>query len=436
MRMCLPVPTARLAVVCMVIGCAGTWLPTVHGPPSGLINSASLCAVQFSTLATWQIPFTWASSLACLSSPALLSSAFFWLCVHLWGLKSTNPRCLTLFAAHVLMRLMGTQITWGYCRICSRRKGEKRWEKSVLLNAVSLFSVNKRKNTLKFEFCIAAMSVIGLVRFTLFWILLLSVRLGNWFFALTTAPHPFNSSSFIQQMYSCPHNGCNKVLKNKSGLMQHIHAKHGYPLPSQQQQCSPSVPVSPPHPLPSLSSPSQQHSDHGDNDLSVGPTRGWSPFCWLLSSTQGNSHAALVTDTGSVNTVPLDKAMEDAGDRSIVDFHPLLNGELHSFSVPGILISVFLMIRPTFWWGWHLPTWKSSSQSTGWLVSIRWPCPIWNGRLNFSTNAIIHFTDWLPHAFVVSFSCQLFNVSTISQPLGHVQYHWLHNFWWHSMEQL
>jgi hypothetical protein len=56
-------------------------------------------------------------------------------------------------------------------------------------------------------------------------------------------------------LYPCPYCGCSKVLKNKSGLTQHRHSKHGFSLPSHQRhlhrsptppgQCSPSPPSSP-----------------------------------------------------------------------------------------------------------------------------------------------------------------------------------------------
>jgi hypothetical protein len=48
----------------------------------------------------------------------------------------------------------------------------------------------------------------------------------------------------MSQLYPCPHNGCSKVLKNKSGLTQHRHAKHGYSLPPQQSS-APFPPLSP-----------------------------------------------------------------------------------------------------------------------------------------------------------------------------------------------
>ena len=65
-------------------------------------------------------------------------------------------------------------------------------------------------------------------------------------------------------MYPCPHPGCRRVLKNKSGLTQHRHSKHGYSLPPPRQD-SPSAPFSPPappSPPPETPSPSPHPRNH------------------------------------------------------------------------------------------------------------------------------------------------------------------------------
>ncbi|KAH9071088.1 hypothetical protein EDB83DRAFT_2221410 [Lactarius deliciosus] len=58
-------------------------------------------------------------------------------------------------------------------------------------------------------------------------------------------------------MYPCPHPGCGRVLRNKSGLTQHCHSKHGYSHHPQRQR-SPSTPRSPSFALPAPSPPPDQ----------------------------------------------------------------------------------------------------------------------------------------------------------------------------------
>ncbi|KAH9028893.1 hypothetical protein EDB85DRAFT_1969124 [Lactarius pseudohatsudake] len=91
-------------------------------------------------------------------------------------------------------------------------------------------------------------------------------------------------------MYPCPHAGCSRVLKNKSGLTQHRHFKHGYSRPPQRQR-SPSALLSP---SPSPSPP---------------PVQPPSPSLWPRDLTP------IVNE-------------DEAGDEPIVDYHTELDGQL------------------------------------------------------------------------------------------------------------
>ncbi|KAN0133618.1 hypothetical protein V8E53_008565 [Lactarius tabidus] len=61
------------------------------------------------------------------------------------------------------------------------------------------------------------------------------------------------------QVYPCPHHGCSRVLRNKSGLTQHRHARHGFSLPP-PRQCSSTPPSQPQQRSPTPASQPQQRS--------------------------------------------------------------------------------------------------------------------------------------------------------------------------------
>ncbi|KAN0124616.1 hypothetical protein V8E53_001577 [Lactarius tabidus] len=61
------------------------------------------------------------------------------------------------------------------------------------------------------------------------------------------------------QVYPCPHHGCSRVLRNKSGLTQHRHARHGFSLPPPRQRSS-TPPSQPQQRSPTPASQPQQRS--------------------------------------------------------------------------------------------------------------------------------------------------------------------------------
>jgi hypothetical protein len=104
--------------------------------------------------------------------------------------------------------------------------------------------------------------------------------------------------------YPCPHRGCNKVLKNKSGLTQHCHSKHGYPLPLRQQRVvSPTRSSSPQH---TEADAAGGNSDFNGQCISFFHASHPSQLC-LLS--EGNA---------SINK---ETAADEAGGDYIVDYH-------------------------------------------------------------------------------------------------------------------